>query len=419
MKEVLKSGPDPARLERDLETLASFRDPSRPGFTRRAFSPWYEQGRSWVDQQMSSAGLDVRVDAVGNVIGRRPGKRALPAVMLGSHVDTVDGGGRFDGMVGVLGAIELARCLEESNTALDHPLEVVSFFAEEPTDFGVSAVGSRAMAGALDDHLLQQKDPGGQTLAEALGRSGYDPARVPVARRDPGDIAVYLELHIEQGPHLERMGKPVGVVRVITGFRRHRFIWSGRPDHAGTIPMGLRRDALAGACESLLDIESRCRKGAETPLVGTVGKIAVWPNAVNVVPDRVEFISDIRSPSAEKLELVCETNAKEARSIAMRRGLGVEVAQITAEAPIQVPDFIRREAAAAVRGLGLEPVELVSMAGHDANQLARIVPVGMIFVRCKDGRSHCPEEESSIEDIALGVAALLSLVTRLDQKMRN
>jgi N-carbamoyl-L-amino-acid hydrolase len=203
---------------------------------------------------MKSAGLDVRVDAVGNVIGKRRVGENLPVIMLGSHIDTVDGGGRFDGMVGVLGSIELARCLDESKTALAHSVEIVSFFAEEPTDFSVSAVGSRAMAGVLDDHLLQQKDPSGQTLGDALTGSGYDATNIGRARRRPEEIAVYLELHIEQGPRLEQMGKAVGIVSMLTGFRRHRFTWSGRADHAGTMPMGMRRDALAGACESILDI---------------------------------------------------------------------------------------------------------------------------------------------------------------------
>lgn len=409
--------PDAGRLADDLETLARFRDPSRPGFTRRPFTRWYETARQWIAERMKLAGLEVRVDAVGNVIGKRQGRENLPMIMLGSHIDTVDGGGRFDGMVGVLGAIELARCLDESRTFLAHPLEIVSFFAEEPTDFGVSAVGSRAMAGVLDDHLLQQRDPSGQTLGEALMGSGNDPNNMEQARRRPEDISVYLELHIEQGPHLERIGKAVGVVSALTGFRRHRFTWSGRADHAGTMPMGLRRDALAGACKSVLDIESRCQREADTPLVGTVGKLSVWPNAANVVPDRVEFISDIRSPSASKLELVCQESAEQARAIGVRRALNVEVAQITAELPIEVPALIREEAAGALCDLGHEPVELVSMAGHDANQLARIVPVGMIFIRCKEGRSHCPEEEASIDDISLGVAALLGLVKRLDQKM--
>jgi N-carbamoyl-L-amino-acid hydrolase len=207
------------------------------------------------------------------------------------------------------------------------------------------------------------------------------------------------------------------VVSAITGFRRYRFIWSGRPDHAGTMPMNLRKDALAGACECILDIEARCRREAATPLVGTVGKISVSPNAVNVVTDRVDLIADIRSPSSAKLEQVCNEAGAAAKAVARQRGLRVEVVPITAELPIEVPAVIRAEAAAAVSDLGVEPVELVSMAGHDANQLARMVPVGMLFVRSKDGRSHCPEEESRIEDVRLGAEALLGWIKRLDRKM--
>ncbi|MFQ5931585.1 MAG: Zn-dependent hydrolase [Nitrospiraceae bacterium] len=411
------STPDQVRLTRDIEALAHFCDPSRPGFTRRPFTEWYARARDWLGKRMEEAGLQVRIDAVGNVIGKRAGKQDMPVIMLGSHIDTVDGGGRYDGMVGVVAAIEVARCIDNSGIALNHPLEVVSFFAEEPTDFGVSAVGSRAMAGVLDEHLLQQKDPVGQTLGEAMQRSGFDPRKLDAARRDPREISVYLELHIEQGPSLEQIGQPVGVVRAITGFCRHRFTWTGRPDHAGTMPMGLRKDALAGACESILDIESRCQHEAEQLLVGTVARISVWPNATNVVPERVEFLSDVRSPSASLLEMVCEANFNQAKIIARRRGLEVEITQITAELPIEVPMIIREAAAEAVKDLRLDPVELVSMAGHDANQLARIVPVGMIFVRCRDGRSHCPEEESSPQDVTLGTSSLLGLVGKLDQRL--
>lgn len=409
--------PSEARLADELQTLADLRDLSRPGFTRRPFTKWYEEARRWISQRFQEAGLEVRIDAVGNVLGRWRGTENLPAIVLGSHIDTVDGGGRFDGMIGVLGALEAARCLRQSQTPLAHPVEVVSFFAEEPTDFGVSAVGSRAMAGVLDDHLLQQKDSTGLTLGEALLRSGYDPKNLGKVRRHAEEISVYLELHIEQGPRLEQIDKPIGVVSAITGFRRYRFIWCGRPDHAGTMPMNLRKDALAGACECILDIEARCRREAGTPLVGTVGKISASPNAVNVVTDRVEFIADIRSPSAAKLEQVCNEASTAAKAIAQQRGLAVEVAAITAELPIEVPPLIRAEAAAAISDLGVEAVELVSMAGHDANQLARMVPVGMIFVRSKDGRSHCPEEESRIEDVRLGAEALLGWIRRLDRKM--
>ena len=409
--------PSGAWLADELQTLADLRDLSRPGFTRRPFTKWYEEARRWIAQRFQEAGLEIRIDAVGNVIGRRRGTENLPAIVLGSHIDTVDGGGRFDGIIGVLGALEAARCLRQSQTPLAHPVEVVSFFAEEPTDFGVSAVGSRAMAGVLDDHLLQQRDSTGLTLGEALLRSGYDPKNLGKVRRAAEEISVYLELHIEQGPHLEQIDKPIGVVSAITGFRRYRFIWSGRPDHAGTMPMNLRKDALAGACECILDIEARCRRELGTPLVGTVGKISVSPNAVNVVTDRVEFIADIRSPSSGKLEQVCNEAGAAAKAIAQQRGLAVEVVAITAELPIEVPPLIRAEAAAAISDLGVEPVELVSMAGHDANQLARMVPVGMIFVRSKDGRSHCPEEESRIEDVRLGAEALLGWIRRLDRKM--
>jgi beta-ureidopropionase / N-carbamoyl-L-amino-acid hydrolase len=405
------------RLGSNLETLATMRDPDRPGWTRRPFTPWYEDARRWVREIMADAGLDVRLDSVGNVIGRLPGRRPdLPLLMTGSHVDSVDGGGRYDGMLGVLGAIEAARLLREQGIALDHTLEVVNFFAEEPTDFGVSAVGSRAMAGVLADHQLRQPDPSGRTLADALDASGFDPTRLGETRRAPGSIAAYLELHIEQGPYLEQWGQPLGVVTAITGFRRHRYTWIGRPDHAGTTSMDRRRDALAGASEGLVAIERHCRRRTTTPLVGTIGRISVAPNATNVVPARVECIGEVRTPSVPLLERVCAANLAAVGRIAVQRGLELEVQQITTEPPVRVPASIQRAAQEACREVGVDAPRLVSMAGHDANQIARLAPVGMLFVPSKDGRSHCPEEWSRLEDMALGVAALVRLLVRLDRQ---
>jgi N-carbamoyl-L-amino-acid hydrolase len=405
------------RLGADLDTLATMRDPDRPGWTRRPFTPWYEQARRWVAEIMAAAGLAVRLDAVGNVIGRRAGRRDdRPALMVGSHVDSVDGGGRFDGMLGVLGGVEMARLLAEQAVALDHPLEVVSFFAEEPTDFGVSAVGSRAMAGVLGEHQLRQTDPSGRTLGEALAATGFDPGGLDAARRAPGSIAAYLELHIEQGPYLEQWGLPLGVVTAITGFRRDRYVWEGRPDHAGTTSMERRRDALAGASAMVTAIEAHCRRRTSTPLVGTVGRLAIWPNATNVVPARVECFTEVRTPSVRLLESVRAANERSARTIAARRDLGLEIVPMTAEPPVHVPPTIQRLAVEACQMVGVAAPRLVSMAGHDANQIARLAPVGMLFVPSKDGRSHCPEEWSRLEDMALGVRALLALLCRLDQR---
>ena len=408
--------PSAERLGADLAALAEMRDPDRPGWTRRPFTPWYEQARRWVGERMADAGLEVRLDAVGNVIGRRPGRRSdLPVLMVGSHVDSVDGGGRYDGMLGVMGGIELARLLAERDVALDHTLEVVNFFAEEPTDFGVSAVGSRAIAGVLEAHQLRQPDPSGRTLGEALAASGFDPANLAAARRAPGTIAAYLELHIEQGPYLEQWGVPLGVVTAITGFRRHRYTWEGRPDHAGTTSMDRRRDALAAASQAVVAIERHCRRPTRTPLVGTVGRMTIWPNATNVVPGRVEFLGEVRTPSPRLLESTCALNEAAARRIAAARQIGLEMQPITAEPPVHVSPSIQRAAAEACREVGVEAPRLVSMAGHDANQIARLAPIGMLFVPSKDGRSHCPEEESRIEDMALGTVALLHLLCRLDQ----
>ena len=268
--------PNLDRLQSDWERLSSFRAEGLPGWTRRPFTPAYRAARAWLADRMAAAGLTPEIDAAGNLIGRRAGRGRPPVarapggpagelqpIMVGSHTDTVTGGGRFDGSIGVLGAIEIVRCLEEAQRELAHPLEVVDFLAEEPTDFGISTVGSRGLVGALGAEALGRRDPQGQTLAEAIASVGGRPELIAAAARRPGSVALYLELHIEQGPVLETEGLRLGVVTGLTGIARCRMLIEGRADHAGTTPMAARRDALAAAAEIVLALEALwARSGA-------------------------------------------------------------------------------------------------------------------------------------------------------------
>jgi N-carbamoyl-L-amino-acid hydrolase len=354
---------------------------------------------------MQAAELTVEIDAGGNLVGRRTGlEPALPSIMLGSHTDTVTGGGRFDGMVGVLAAIDVARGVE-----LRHTLEVVDFLAEEPTEFGISTVGSRALAGALTPEMLALRSDSG-SLAEAITQVGGRPD--DIATLQPR-IAIYLELHIEQGPLLESEGLHLGVVTGITGISRFRVSISGRPDHAGTMPMALRRDALAGAAEVVLALEQLWADGAG---VGTVGKLRVEPNATNVVPGQVELSAEMRSVDGAVLAERSAAFPRAVQTIAERRDIQIEVQPLSAEEPVPIAEGVQSVLAEVLDSLGHPPRRLPSFAGHDGNQIAKIAPIGMLFIPSRAGRSHCPEEWTDLADVALGAQALREAVLRFDAR---
>ncbi len=395
--------PDAARIEADWQQLSTFRDPGQPGWTRRPFTEPYRLAREWLAERFRDAGLDTHVDAGGNLTGVRPGEG--PSIVVGSHTDTVLGGGRFDGMVGVLAAIEVARCLRDRS--LRHTLEIVDFLAEEPTDFGISTLGSRAMAGTLTEAMLAL-EAHSQTLAQAIASVGGKPSRITAARRD---VAMYLELHIEQGPVLETEGLHLGVVTGITGIARFRITLQGRPDHAGTMPMALRRDALAGAATLVLALEELWRDGAG---VGTVGRLNVQPNATNVVPGEVALLAEMRSVDGTALRQRAEAFAEAARAHAAERNLTCEVLPLSYEEPVPISGEVQAQLARVVQSLGHPARKLPSYAGHDGNQMSKIAPIGMLFVPSKDGRSHCPEEWTDLADVALGARALGEAVLNFD-----
>ena len=404
------------RLEADLWRLAEFTDPELP-YTRRAFSPQYYAAREWLAGRFREAGLDTRVDAAGNLVGRL-GQGEGPALMLGSHTDTVEAGGRFDGVVGVIGALELARCIQEAGVSLSRPLDIVDFVCEEPSVVSLSPLGSRIMAGDVTAEMVADAStPFGQTLPEAITRLGGDPSRLAGVRREPGDISGYLELHIEQGPVLERASLDIGVVTVVAAPCRAVVSLTGLADHAGATSMADRRDALAGAAELTLAVE----RTVSTPdivqeSVGTVGFLRVSPNMVNVVPGRVDMTVEVRSTQTEALIWAMEEIERALHEISARRGLDSTLEWRHREEPALVPLDMQDVVAKAAEDLRIPVMRLPSRASHDAARLAPVAPVGMVFIPCRDGRSHCPEEWAELDNIVTGVRVLGQALLRLDSR---
>jgi len=397
--------------------LAELREPDQPGFTRRLFSEPYHRSRAWVKDQMEAVGLNVRTDPVGNLIGELMGEElGLPQIALGSHTDTVAGGGRFDGMVGVLGAIEVARLIGQLGQPLRHPLLVADFLGEEPNRFGLSCLGSRAVAGQLTSGHLSLQDQDGQTLAAALAATGSHPENLPKGLWPADRLHCYLELHIEQGSRLQAARVSLGVVTAIAGIHRAVITVRGRPDHAGTATMAERRDALAAAAEVVLLVERLAKEVGEGGSgVATVGRLEVSPGSTNVVPGLATAWAEFRSAQVDWLQDRNRALAAGVAELAARRDLNIAVEWVSAEPPVDCAEGVRHLLRETIEELGQPSMELSSGASHDAAHLARLGPMGMIFIPSQDGRSHCPEEWTAPREVALGVAALLAAVLRLDR----
>jgi len=358
---------------------------------------------------MREAGMVAGLDAIGNVVGRYEGNRpGLPCLMLGSHLDTVRDAGKYDGMLGVVTAIECVAGLDARGTRLPFAVEVVGFADEEGVGFGATLLGSHAIAGTFDPKVLDAKDRAGCSMRQALEDAGLDPDRIASAARRRDEILAYAELHIEQGPVLEADGLPVGVVTAINGFTRYAAEVTGVAGHAGTVPMNLRRDALAGAAECALAVE---RISSRVPdLVGTVGRCEVLPGAVNVIPGSVKFTLDIRSPrDPDRLAAVEEVLA-ECRAICARRGLKLDAAPIMEHPTTPCAPWLMDQMAGAIEAEGVRPYRLPSGAGHDGMAMRAITDVCMVFVRCEKGISHNPAEAITVEDAGTGARVLARFI---------
>ena len=403
------------RLNATLEALGKIGE-TPEGMQRVAFSPADVEGRRYVMDLMGQAGLQVRMDAAGNIIGRREGSaRDASAIALGSHVDTVPSGGKYDGALGVLSAIETARTLDDLGITTRHPLEVLVFTNEEGTTFNRWLLGSRAMAGTWDDADLKATDGEGAGLGDYFTRIGGDLVRIEEAVRRKGELHAYLELHIEQGPVLHRAGIPVGVVSGITGRSVYQVVATGMANHAGTTPMDGRRDALLAASRLTLAVNAIVAQ-EETCRVGTVGTVAVKPtSAVNVIPGEVELGVEFRDVNMESLVQAERRLNEVAREISAATDTEVMVKRLEMGQSCPMGGDMQGVVARAARGLGLESIVIPSGAGHDAQAMANITEAGMIFVPSVNGISHSREEYTTPQNCADGANVLLNAMLELDR----
>ena len=400
----------PERMAERIQALAQYGANPEGGVSRVAFSEADLAGREYIEALMRDAGLEVRVDTAGNLIGRRAwGEDGTPTILFGSHIDSVPGGGNYDGDVGVIGAIEVIELLNEHGIVTRHPLEVVSFTDEEG-----GLTGSRAMVGSLGGEALQIVSHSGLTIRDGIRQVGGDPDRLDLAVRKPGDLAAYLELHIEQGAILDEADIDIGVVEGIVGIRWWDVTVEGMANHAGTTPMDRRRDALVSAAELTLAI-NRIARQLEGRQVATVGRIQAFPGAPNVVPGKVKMSLEIRDLDGVKMQQVFDLIEDEARRIVEGNATPIAFVELdAAAAPAPTDEGVRDVIARAADELGLSYQRMPSGAGHDAQDLAKIAPIGMIFVPSVDGISHSPDEFTSARDMANGASVLLRTVLAID-----
>jgi len=401
------------RLAGDLDALGRIGRDDDGAVNRVCFTPAEEEAHGLVAGWMEDLGLDVSRDGFGNTVGTRPGRGGSGrAIAIGSHVDSVPRGGNYDGAVGVVGAIEAARALAEEGRVLVHDLRVVCFSAEEGARFGAPCLGSKAALGLLGPDDAQRLEDGrGVTLAEALEARGSSVEALGVADWVEG-LDAFVELHIEQGRVLEDARQPIGVVDWIAGNRRLRMTLRGQTDHSGATPMPIRRDALVAAAAVVGDVDRLARR--TRGLVGTVGEFTVHPNALTAVPGKVELSVDVRSADVvvqeETIEAVMEAAARHCAA----RGVDLEVDDVSSVAPVMLPSWLRRSLTDVARRFTPRPRVMTSGAGHDAAIMARRVPAGMVFIPCRGGVSHSPEEWASTDQIALGTQVLTAGVVELD-----
>ncbi len=401
---------NPERMEQRIKALAGFGTNPEGGVSRVAYSDADLAGRAYIMDLMREAGLHVRVDTAGNIIGRREGREEdLPVIMFGSHIDSVPGGGNYDGDVGVIGAIEVVQLLKENRISTRHPLEVVSFTDEEG-----GLTGSRAMVGKLSERTLEVMSHSGMTIRDGIRNVGGDPNRLDLAERKPGEILAFIELHIEQGALLDDEDIDIGVVEGIVGIRWWDVTIEGFANHAGTTPMNKRWDAMVSAAELTLAINyvATTMPGRQ---VATVGRIRAEPGAPNVIPGEVVLSLEIRDLDAWKMQQVFERIQAEAKQIADARFTPIRFSEIdVASPPAPTDQQMRRIISAAADELGMSFRLMPSGAGHDAQDMTHITPTGMIFVPSVNGVSHSPKEFTSPEDMANGASVLLKTVLAID-----
>jgi len=409
------------RLLADLNAISRIGIGDRGSVTRLVFSVTELRSRQLLVHLMTQAGLKVHVDRIGNIFGRLEGGSG-PAVLAGSHLDSVVHGGKFDGPVGVIGALEAVRTLKEADVALPCPVEAVCFVGEESSRFGFSTLGSSLVAGQVKmKDLTNAVDARGTKLEDVLAGLGVYRDSLPALKRDPKSIKAYLELHIEQGPVLEAKKKKIGVVTAIAAPTRLRVVFTGQADHSGTTPMEMRKDALAAAAHLIAYVEVIARANSAMEkgrVVGTVGAIKIDPGVINAIPGKAELSIDIRSISGKAKERVARAVEARAREIATAREMKVDILPIRSEEPVDLDEGLIHVIEEICQEKKIAYEVMPSGAGHDAMQIAKIAPAGMIFVPSKKGISHSPLEWTDPEEICLGAQILLETILRVAHEAR-
>ena len=397
-----------ARIMQRCDALAELSEDSY-GLTRTFGTSMHRHALELIGKWMSEAGMNVRQDAAGNLIGRyEAAEEGAPCIMMGSHQDSVRDAGKYDGPLGIVAPIEAVSALARTAARLPVAIEVIAFTDEEGTRFQTALLGSRAVVGTLDRATLCARDRSGITLAEAMREFGLDPDRIDEARRRPHEIIAFVETHIEQGPRLQDADQPLGVVTGIAGASRLRVGLSGQAGHAGTVPMDRRRDAMCAAAEMVLACEDLAV--GEQEMVATVGQVTVGPGAINVIPGEAAFAVDLRAPVDADRERGERELIRRFEDVASRRGVGIDVDILYRAGACASDSEIMNRLAVAVGSVGGKPLRLVSGAGHDAMAMAGLVPMGMLFVRCKDGISHNPAEEIRLDDADMAARALVEFL---------
>lgn len=407
---------DGPRLQQELDTLATFSDDSPPAVTRIVFSEADRRARAFIKHLCAEAGFTIREDAVGNTFARWSGSDpSLPAVATGSHIDAIPHAGRYDGTVGVLGGLEAMRALGRSGYRPRRSIELVLFTSEEPTRFGIGCLGSRLLAGVLDETAGEHlKAADGRTLNDWRTEAGFT-GPLSSVRLDEQSYSAFAELHIEQGPLLERDGIDIGVVTAIAAPASFRVAIDGEGGHAGALLMKDRHDAFLAGAEIALAVESAARSTGSDDTVGTVGVCDVFPGAVNSVPSRTRLEVDVRDIDRERRDAVLDRIARASDEIARKRGVAVRIEPINADAPARCAPLVMEALVHACAESGVRYQRMISRAYHDALFFSRLAPTAMVFIPCRNGVSHRPDEYASPEAIERGTAVLARALALLAQ----
>ena len=405
---------DQQRLQAEIEELAQVTEAEPPVVTRVVFSAADLRARAWFAAKCTEAGLELRVDAVGNTFARWQGSdSAASAVGTGSHIDAIPNAGKYDGVVGVLGALEAIRALRRANFRLKRSIELVLFTSEEPTRFGIGCLGSRLLSGTLSPHSAAQlTDSNGDSLETIRHAAGFT-GDLGSVRLPANYYNAFVELHIEQGPILDQQKIPLGIVQKIAAPASAKILIEGSGGHAGAVLMPERKDALCAASELILAVESAARATGAADTVATVGICEVFPGAVNSIPSRVRLSLDVRDTDLARRDAVVREIAKESEAIAAERGVSIRSELLNADAPADCAPLVTRAIAEACHAYNFPFLEMVSRAYHDSLFMSRSAPTAMLFIPCRNGWSHRPDEYASPEDVARGALILADTLARL------